>query len=446
MTSSRSQRPRSPHGRFVKAGARFEEHRLANGLRVLLAERHLDPVVAVLLWYGAGARDEREHEAGVSHFLEHMMFKGSARYGKGEVDRITTTLGGSNNAFTTPDHTAYWFELASDRWQVALEIEADRMRRLTIDPGEFEAEKAVVLEELAMGEDDPWRNLSRQVQELLFTRHPYRRPVIGYPDALARMTPELMRDYYARFYRPANALLLVCGDVEPKAALAAIRRHFGRIPDRGSREREDGWRPELDVPRGERRLTTSWDDQASRLVMAWPTVNLRAKEDAVLDVLATVLSVGRLSRFHRRLVLEEGLATTVVTNSDTRVDGGCFWIMAEATQGTSAERLERAIDEELERLARDLVPAPELRRAKAVLAAAEAYDGETVTDLAEEVGEYAIDAHWTLAFEVGERRAGVSAKEIRECAQRFLARERRVVGWSLPRAPRVLPDARKAGK
>ena len=139
----------------MKAGAIIHEHRLRNGLQVLIAERHDDPVVAAMVFYGVGARNERAEEAGVSHFLEHMMFKGSSKFGKGEVDRITTVLGGSNNAFTTPDHTAYWFELASDRWEIALDIEADRMSGLALDPKEFQSEKKVVLEELSMGRDDP---------------------------------------------------------------------------------------------------------------------------------------------------------------------------------------------------------------------------------------------------------------------------------------------------
>src|SRR5688572_18606021 len=128
----------------LMAGARVTEHHLDNGLRVLVAARHSDPVVSTVLLYRAGARTEVEREAGVSHFLEHMMFKGTPTYGKGEVDRLTTQLGGQNNAFTGYDHTAYWFELASDRWERALEIEADRMQHLLLDPEEFEAERAVV--------------------------------------------------------------------------------------------------------------------------------------------------------------------------------------------------------------------------------------------------------------------------------------------------------------
>ena len=198
---------------LTKGGAAIAEHRLRNGMRVLIAERHSDPVVAVITWYRVGARNEREDEAGLSHFLEHMMFKGSKRFGKGAIDHITTRLGGSNNAFTSYDHTAYWFELASDRWEKALEIEADRMRHLTLDGTEFAAEREVVLEELSMGTDDPWRRLTERVQGALFSRHPYRRPIIGHQDALAALEVEDMRDYYRRFYHPSNAVVVVCGDV-----------------------------------------------------------------------------------------------------------------------------------------------------------------------------------------------------------------------------------------
>jgi zinc protease len=425
--------------RPTKAGAVFHEHRLVNGLRVLIAERHLDPVVSALLWYSVGSRDEREEEAGMSHFLEHMMFKGSARFGKGEVDRLTALSGGSNNAFTTPDHTAYWFELASDRWELALEIEADRMRGLTLDPNEFESEKSVVLEELAMGEDDPWRNLTRQVQESLFTRHPYRRPVIGYPDALKRSKPEQMRAWHERFYHPGNAVLVLSGDLRPTAALRLVRKHFGSIPAGAAPSPDDRWVPELDEPRGEKKIETTWDDSATRVCIAWPSVRFASREDDVFDLISTVLSVGRLSRLYRRMVLGEALATSISTNNDTRRDGGSFWFMAEGARGVSAEKLTAAMDEELGRLQRELVPAAELRRAKSVLDASEAYDGETVSDLAEEVGEYAVDADWRAFFGASERRATVTSRELRDCARKYLLPERRVLGWSLPAKDRRAP-------
>ena len=181
------------------AGASISEHRLRNGMRVLLVERHLDPVVAVMVWYGVGSRHESEGEAGLSHFLEHMMFKGTPRCGKGEVDRITTQLGGHNNAFTSQDHTAYWFELASDRWETALEIEASRMTDCSLDDEEFAAEKSVILEELAMGEDD-LRDLLRagEVQHYCTPGGHYRIPVWALEEFTHRRCAETRADADAR--------------------------------------------------------------------------------------------------------------------------------------------------------------------------------------------------------------------------------------------------------
>lgn len=421
-----------------KAGAAIREHALPNGLRVLLVERHLDPVVAVMLWYRVGSRDEEERTAGVSHFLEHMMFKGSRAFGKGEVDRVTTLLGGSNNAFTTNDHTAYWFELASDRWEAALAIEADRMRSLLLDPGEFAAEKAVVLEELAMGLDDPWRRLTELAQEAVFGRHPYRRPIIGHADALKRLSVEEMREHYARHYRPDNAILVVCGDFEPARALALVEQHLGGIaPPRGPEIAP--FRPAAEDPPGEKRLSMTWDDEGRRLCMVWPSGAVGSDEDWVLDLVTTILTGGRLSRMHRRLVLERGLATTVSTQNDARVDSGAFWLMAECAQGVAPVRLEAAIDAELERLREELVPAKELERAKRILESGEAYDSETVSDLAEEIGEFAVDADWRLSLESIARIRAVTPAQLREVARRVLAGKRRIVAWSLPESGRPVP-------
>ncbi|MFN0008742.1 MAG: M16 family metallopeptidase [Planctomycetota bacterium] len=435
-----------------KAGARISEHRLDNGLIVLLAERHHDPVVAVMVWYRVGSRDEEEREAGVSHFLEHMMFKGTRRFGKGEIDRVTTELGGSNNAFTGPDHTAYWFEFASDRWEKALEIEADRMGHLLLDPGEFEAEKKVVLEELSMGDDDPWRTLSREMQLALFRRHPYRRPVIGFTDSLKALSAADMRDYYERFYRPDNAVLVVSGDFEPAQALAAVRKHFGALllaPKRAAKtagRARSSFRPSIDAPTGQQRLEVRWDDEGQRLCMAWPTSAVATDDDWTLDLVSIVLAGGKLSRLFRRLVVEERLATTVSCQNDTRVEGGVFWIFAEAAQGVEPAVLERAIDAEIERLATQDVPSVELARAKRLIVAGEAHDSETVSDIAEDLGEFAVDARWQLALEARDRVTAVTARAVRECVARLLRPERRVIGWCLPKNGVRVKAVRKGAK
>ncbi|MEZ6018395.1 MAG: pitrilysin family protein [Planctomycetota bacterium] len=413
------------------AGATIHETQLSNGLTLLVAERHSDPVVAVMVWYGVGGRHEPAEVAGVSHFLEHMMFKGTELHGKGELDRITTVLGGSNNAFTTPDHTAYWFELASDRWERAFELESDRMKGLLLDPAEFAAEKQVVLEELSMGEDDPWRHLMRQVQSALFGWHPYSRPVIGYRETLLPMTPAQMRAHHSAHYRPGNAKLVVSGDVRPDEVLAAAERWFGAIPDREAAPSVP--RPATASLEATVRLTTHWDDGASRLIMAWPGARVGSDDDYALDLVWAVLTGGKLGRMYRKLVVDAGVATSVSTNNDARAESGSFWLYAEAVRGVEPSAVEAAIDAQLTRLATELVDDVELDRAKRTLAAGEAFELETVTEVAENLGEFATDLDWRAALEVTPRRNAVTAEELRSVAQRVLVDGRRVVGWSLPK-------------
>ncbi|QDV00017.1 M16 family metallopeptidase [Engelhardtia mirabilis] len=426
-TSTKSRR--SPQPPESRGGADITEHRLGNGLRVLVAERHLDPVVAVMLFYRVGARDETEREAGLSHFLEHMMFKGSAAFGKGAVDEVTARLGGQNNAFTGYDHTAYWFEFASDRWEQALAMEADRMGGLLLEPAEFDSEREVVLEELAMGEDDPWTALAKRVEAALFQRHAYGRPIIGTTQSLGGTSVDDMRAFHRRFYVPANATLVVCGDVTPTAALRAARRHFGHLPTSPAPERP--FAPVLEEPAGEVRLEMRWPDPGKRLCMAWPTVPVGSREDDLLDVILTLLTTGRRALLQRRLVLDGDLATSVSSN-DTRVDGGAFWLMVDATSAADAAEVEAAVNEELEYLRTERLPLREIRRAVDLLAASEAYEAETVSDLANELGGFAVDADWRLALDTRGRLCDLKPVEVRDAAAKFLDRRRRVVGWSLP--------------
>jgi zinc protease len=439
-------RTRTQNAPLLRGGAAVTEHRLRNGMRVLLAERHSDPVVAVETFYRVGSRNEHEREAGLSHFLEHMMFKGTTELGKGEIDRITIGLGGQNNAFTGYDHTAYWFELASDRWEIALDLEADRMRSLTLDAEEFEAERAVILEELSMGEDDPWRVLARGVEAAVFARHPYGRPIIGTAESVAAVTPEEMRAYYERFYHPGNVTIVICGDISREKALRAVRRRFSGIPAGTPLEEADCYRPPLREPIGATGLVTRWDDRAKRLCMAWPTTRVGTDEDYALDLTLAILTSGRMSRLQRRLVLDDSLALSVSASNDTRAEGGAFWLFAECAQEVAPEELERRIDDELRRLGEEKVTPAELRRAKSLMRASDAFDGETVSDLAEELGEFAVDAHWHLALDGGVRHDRVTATKLREAVARLLRPGRRTLGWCLPEETAETPPPRRGRK
>src|SRR5438445_12752022 len=239
---------------------------LANGLVVLTKEVHTSPIVTSMIWYRVGSRNEELGQTGKSHFLEHMLFKGTERFKKGEIDLTTLNNGGGNNAFTSHDFTAYYFNFASDRWDIALEIEADRMVSCSFDPEEFEAEKKVVIEELKTGLDSPWGLLLQEEEAIAFKVHPYRNPIVGWLQDVERATVEEQQAYYRRYYRPNNAILVLAGDFETEQVLAKVERAFGSIPAGPPAPRMVLAEP---AQRGERRHVVRWRSKVPRLAIAY---------------------------------------------------------------------------------------------------------------------------------------------------------------------------------
>src|SRR5262245_57190699 len=203
---------------------------LPNGLTVLAKELHDKPIVATMIWYRVGSRNEELGQTGKSHFLEHMLFKGTEQLKKGEIDLITNLNGGANNAFTWLDFTAYYFTFASDRWHAALEIEADRMRNTTFAEEEFESEKQVVEEELRIGLDGPWEALENEVWAAAFRQHSYHWPTVGWLDDLEAASGADMKAYYDKWYHPRHATLVIVGDFDTGEVVQRVETLFGGIP------------------------------------------------------------------------------------------------------------------------------------------------------------------------------------------------------------------------
>src|SRR5215467_891388 len=246
---------------------------LSNGLVVLTKEVHTSPIVTSMIWYRVGSRNEEIGHTGKSHFLEHMLFKGTERFKKGQIDLLTLKNGGGNNAFTSHDFTAYYFSFASDRWKVALEIEADRMTSCAFDPEEFEAEKKVVIEELKTGLDSPWGLLHQEEEAAAFKVHPYRNPIVGWLQDVERATVEEQQAYYRRYYHPNNAILVIAGDFNTDAVLKDVYAAFSSIPE--------GPQPDpmlLQEPpqRGERRVVVRWRSKVPRLAIAYHAPQIAA--------------------------------------------------------------------------------------------------------------------------------------------------------------------------
>jgi len=334
---------------------------LDNGLVVLTKEVHTSPIVTSMIWYRVGSRNEELGQTGKSHFLEHMLFKGTERFKKGEIDLITLKNGGGNNAFTSHDFTAYYFNFASDRWDVALEIESDRMVNCAFDPEEFEAEKKVVIEELKTGLDSPWGLLLQEQEASAFKVHPYRNPIVGWLQDVERATVEEQQAYYRRYYHPNNATLVLAGDFETNQILTKVERAFGLIPA--------GTPPPsmlLKEPpqRGERRLIVRWRSKVPRLAIAYHAPQIAHVDSYALQVLGVVLSEGKASRLYQRLVEREQSVTFVSAEYGEAKDPTLFHIRAEARGDHSVEEIETSIYHELGRIARGEVNQHELDRAK----------------------------------------------------------------------------------
>ena len=401
---------------------------LDNGLVVLAKEVHTSPIVTAMVWYRVGSRNEELGQTGKSHFLEHMLFKGTERFKKGQIDLITLKNGGGNNAFTSHDFTAYYFNFAADRWDVALEIESDRIINCAFDPEEFEAEKKVVIEELKTGLDSPWGLLLQEQEAAAFKVHPYRNPIVGWLQDVERATVEEQQAYYRRYYHPNNAILVLAGDFETDEVLTKVERAFGSVPA--------GAPPPpmlLKEPpqRGERRLIVRWRSKVPRLAIAYHAPQIAHVDSYALQVLGVVLSEGKASRFYQRLVEREQSVTFVSAEYGESKDPTLFHIRAEARGDHSIEEIETSIYDELGRIAGGQLNEHELDRAKHQIEAHFILSRERTLDQAILLGQ--IETLYDLDYidSYLPRINAVTAADVAAACSRYLNEDSRTVALLL---------------
>lgn len=411
------------------------ERSLANGLRVIIQEDRRFPVAALQVWYRVGSRNETPGLTGISHLLEHMMFKGTARYGPRAFSRIIAENGGRENAMTGRDFTMYFTLVAPDRLPLALELEADRMRNLLLDPEELRREREVVKEERrSHTEDDPRGTFMEEVQAVVYAAHPYRQPTVGWmTDIAAIQRPDLL-DYYRTYYAPNNAVLVIVGDVSATEVLPRVQELFGSVPSGPPPPRLRAVEP---PQRGERRVIVRREVQFPSLLMAFHVPNRTRADGFALEVLRAALADGRSARLVRDLVYRRPVALEVEADYDAlSLDPGLFSVSATASPGGKIEALEADLLADLERVKAEGISPEELRRAQDQLEAQAILRQDSAFAQGMLLGQNDLLGGWRLRDEYVRGIRGVSAEDIRRVASRYLSSDNRTVGLLLPVTPR----------
>jgi zinc protease len=429
----------APFGRTEGGGPAVSSFTLDNGLDVVVVPDHRVPVVTHMVWYRNGSADDPIGQSGIAHFLEHLMFKGTARHPAGEFSQIVAQVGGQENAFTSFDYTAYFQRVAREHLETMMEFEADRMTGLEIGDAVVAPERDVVLEERRMRvETDPAAQLSEAMAASLFVHHPYGTPIIGWMHEIEGLSREHALGYYRRFYTPENAILVVAGDVGPDEVRRLAEATYGRVAPRG--ERPARLRPQEPDPRAARHIEVAdpkvEQPTLQRLYLTPSSRTAQGRDCHALELLAEMLGGGPTSYLYRKLVMERGLAVNAgAWYMGSAIDDTRFSVYAVPAQGVSLPALEEAVEETLGRIRAESLEADAIERAKTRLVAETIYSSDSQSSLARiygsalAIGETLEDVRrWPDEIEA------IGADDLAAVAERFLVPRRAVTGY-LCKAP-----------
>lgn len=408
------------------------EHTLDNGMKVLIIEDRKAPLATFQIWYRVGSKDEPGGKSGISHLLEHMMFKGTPKYGSKAFSRLVQRYGGSDNAHTTKDYTMYYQTLSSDRIGLSFELESDRMVNLILDPKEVRAERDVVLEERRMRyDDDPQNLLYEDINAMSYKEHPYRRPVIGWRADIASIERDDLVSYYRKYYAPDKAFIVVAGDVSSETVLPAINRHFGVIPVSSEQIRKD--HAEEPKQQGERRIFLNKEAELPYIMIAYHVPSFPHPDSFALEVLSGVLSEGKSSRMYRSLVYDRKIAINSFSDySGLSLGPSLFFAGGTVAPGKTSGEMERAIDEEIGKLQESLPTEREILKTKNQIEASFIFAQDSNYATAYYTGRFELIGGWRLKDAYLEGIRKVTPEDVRNAARTYLRKTNRTVGILVP--------------
>lgn len=407
---------------------RITEYQLANGLRVIIYVDSSAPVVATHVWYGVGGYHEPLGLTGISHMTEHMTFKRAPAWSPGDFHAVVRERGGRNNGFTSTYYTGYFEEFATDRWELALELEAARMDGCVFSDEDFVPEKGVVKEEWRLSDNRPTSRLWTDFDATAFQVNPQRNPVIGWPEDIRNFSRDAVEEWYRTWYNPANAVLVVAGDVRPEAVKPLVARHFGHI--RGRAVPVTDFYDSEPEQRGERRVEVRMRTAVPALLIGYRMPGRRDTTGyQAAAIAAGILGQGRLSRLHRRLVVEDGLATSVSCWTGSSRDPGLLMVSATPVRAESIPAIERVVAEEVARLGREPAGKRELERVRNGILADEVFGLDDAGRVARILAHYqTVAGDWREYERSLARSRAIGAEEILAFASRWLRPELRTIG------------------
>jgi zinc protease len=408
----------------AQAESKVHEAVLDNGMQVIVKPDRRAPIVTSMVWYKVGSSYEYGGVTGVSHVLEHMMFKGTEKYGPGEFSEIVSANGGDDNAFTGRDYTAYFQNMAADRLEVSLELEADRMRNLRLTAEEFAKEVEVVKEERRLRTEDKPDSLTyERFSATAYEASPYRIPVIGWMSDLDAMRVEDLQDWYRQWYAPNNATLVVVGDVQPDRVVALAQQHFGALMPEKTASPKPRVEPQQ---KGVKRLVVKAPAREPYLLMGYKTPNLNGAEAQwepyALEMLAEILDGGSSARFSKELVRGAQVAQSAGAgySAFTRLPG-MLVLSGSPAKGRSMAELEQALLAQVERIRSEPVGADELERVRNQVIAAKVFEKDSVFYQAMQIGMLeTIGMDWRLADEYVDRLGAVTPEQVQAVARKYL--------------------------
>jgi zinc protease len=416
------------------AGPNVSHYTLKNGLELVVIPDHRAPVATHMIWYKVGAADETPGKSGLAHFLEHLMFKGTAKNPSGRFSQVVATIGGQENAFTSADYTGYFQRVPRDKLREMMAFEADRMTGLVLTDEVVLPERDVILEERNQRtENNPRARLSEQMEAALYLNHPYGKPVIGWRHEMAKLDRNDALEFYKRFYGPNNAVVVIAGDVEADAVLAMAQDTYGKLEKRhefGPRQR-----PQEPPPASPRRLTLAdarvEQPSVSRSYLVPSFSTAKRGESEALEVLSHILGAGSNSRLNSELVMARKVALSAgAYYNSTALDMSTFGVYGAPRPGVTLEDLEKQIDEVIATVADKGVTAEELERSKTRLVADAIYASDSQTSLARWYGSALMSGASINDVKTWPSRIkAVTAESVQQAAREWLDKRRSVTGY-----------------